>query len=320
MSKSGEDGWRKPNLTVEGQRAFWDAQSSTYETEEMTTDNQGEIDETLAACREIDCEDIVTLGGAVGCRDPKVILEDMFLRSADHIPKVVFNDLAPQQVERARTSILKPFIDRGVEMTFLPGEISGICQSIPRKPRRLILGVYNCQSFFKADSESGYPFCGYDEYLRNSQILGEEFLFDWVSLSQENELRSVGVRARASSSDEATITATVRDSLAAMQRVVTDGQIPSVSALQIVGQTKGREGFFLSHWYTPNGILELVQSVFDPERFSISVKHFAKGMALIVDPIGVQPRGVVTVLNNVIGNVLPQSQHETLHAIKKIIS
>jgi len=50
------------------------------------------------------------------------------------------------------------------------------------------------------------------------------------------------------------------------------------------------------------------------------VKHFAKGMALVVDPIGVQPQGVVTVLNNVIGNVLPQSQHETLHAIKKIIS
>src|SRR3989338_6312355 len=171
MSKSGENGWRKPNLTVEGQRAFWNAQSSTYETEEMTTDNQGEIDETLAACREIDCEDIITLGGAVGCRDPKVILEDMFSRKITRVPKVVFNDLAPQQVERARTQILKPFIDQGVEMTFLPGEISGICQKITSRPRRLVLGVYNCQSFFRAEPESGYPFCGYDEYLRNS---GEE--------------------------------------------------------------------------------------------------------------------------------------------------
>jgi len=43
-------------------------------------------------------------------------------------------------------------------------------------------------------------------------------------------------------------------------------------------------------------------------------------MALIVDPIGAKPQGVVTVLNNVIGNVLPQSQYQTLQAIKGIIS
>ena len=105
-----------------------------------------------------------------------------------------------------------------------------------------------------------------------------------------------------------------------MQRLVSSGLIPSISALQIVGQKNGRNGFFLSHWYTPNGILELVQGVFGSGEFSISVKHFAKGMALIVDPVGVQPRGVVTVLNNVIGNVLPQSQYETLQAIRGIIS
>lgn len=320
MNKSGENGWRKPNLTVEGQKAFWDAQSGTYETEEMTTDNQGEIDATLAACREIDCEDIVTLGGAVGCRDPKVILEDMLDRKVERVPKIVFNDLSPQQVERAKTSVLKPFIDRGVEMTFLPGEISGICQNIASKPRRLILGVYDCQSFFKAEPESGYPFCGYDEYLRNGRILGEEFLFDWVSLSTTRELISAGIRAKVSTSDEMVVKDAIRDSLAAMQRVVSCGLIPSISALQIVGQKNGRDGFFLSHWYTPNGILELVQGVFGSGEFSISVEHFAKGMTLIVDPVGVRPQGVVTVLNNVIGNVLPKSQHETLQAIKGIIS
>jgi hypothetical protein len=112
----------------------------------------------------------------------------------------------------------------------------------------------------------------------------------------------------------------VRDSLSAIQRQVSSGSIPSISALQIVGQTQGRDGFFLSHWYTPNGIHELVQNVFGPEKFLISTKYFAKGMALIVELIGVKLQGVVTVLNNVIGNVLPQSQHDTLHAIKGIIS
>lgn len=320
MSKSGEDGWRKPNLTVEGQKAFWDAQSATYETEEMTTDNQGELDVTLAACREIDCKDIVTLGGAVGCRDPKVILEDMFSQTGAYVPKVVFNDLAHQQVERAKVSILKPFVDHGVAIEFLSGEISSVCGKIANRPRRLIIGVYNCQSFFRADPRAGYPFCGYDEYLRNGRILGEEFLFDWVGLSETRELLSTGVRAKVSTSDEEVTKNAVRDSLAAMQRKVSDGSISSISALQIVGQTDGRDGFFLSHWYTPDGILALVQDVFGSDEFSISVKHFAKGMVLVVDPVGVTPQGVVTVLNNVIGNVLPQSQHETLQAIKRIIT
>lgn len=320
MSKSGEDGWRKPNLTVEGQKAFWDAQSDTYETEEMTTDNQGELDATLAACREINCEDIVTLGGAVGCRDPKVILEDTFSRKGVYVPKVVFNDLSPQQVERARASILKSFVDQGVAIEFLPGEISGICRNIASKPRRLIIGVYNCQSFFKAEPESGYPSCGYDEYLRNGRILGEEFLFDWVGLSETRVFLSTGVRAKVSTLDEEVTKNAIRDSLSAMQRKVSDGSISSISALQIVGQTDGRDGFFLSHWYTQDGILALVQDVFGPDEFSISVKRFAKGMALVVDPVGITPQGVVTVLNNVIGNVLPQSQHETLQAIKRIIT
>lgn len=320
MNKSKENHWRKPRLTVEGQKAFWNAQSDTYETEDMTTDNQGELEVVLKACQEFDYEDIVTLGGAVGCRDPKVILEEVFSRTGAYIPQVIFNDLASQQVERAKSSILKPFIDQGVEITFLSGEISNICQDITSKPRRLIIGVYNCQSFFKAEPESGYPFCGYDEYLRNSRILGEEFLFDWVESSSTKELLSVGARAKVSTWDRETTKNTIRASLSATQKAVSNGAISSISALQIIGRTKGREGFFLSHWYTPKGIQELAQSVFSSDNFLISTKHFAKGIVLIIDPLKEKPRGVVTVLNNVIGNVLPQSQYKTLQAIKEIVS
>lgn len=320
MDKIGEDGWRKTNLTVEGQQSFWDAQSKTYEMEEMTNDNQGEIDATVASCREIDCKDIVTLGGAVGCRDPKMILDDMFSQPNGNRPEVIFNDLSAHQTERAKISILKPYTKKGVKMTFLPGEISSICQHITSNPRRLIIGVYNCQSFFKAKPEFGYPFCGYDEYLRNSMILGENFLFDWVKLSQENELLPVGLRARISMEDDTAARNIVKNALAAIQQEVSRGVIPSIIALQIVGQHKNKTGFFLSHWYTPSGIISLVRSVFADSDFTIDIKHFAKGMALIVDPVDVQLQGIVTVLNNVIGNVLPQSQHETLKAIKGIIS
>jgi len=175
-------------------------------------------------------------------------------------------------------------------------------------------------SFFKAEPEFGYPFCGYDEYLKNSQTLGEDFLFDWVRLSQTNQLFPVGLRARISIEDDVVTRNTVRNALAAIHQEVSRGAIPLISALQIIGQHRNRAGFFLSHWYTKSGILGLVRSVFADSDFTINIKYFAKGMALIIDPIGVQLQGVVTVLNNVIGNVLPQSQHETLYEIRGIIS
>ena len=112
----------------------------------------------------------------------------------------------------------------------------------------------------------------------------------------------------------------MRDALTIVQQEVSRGAIPSISALQIIGQHRNKKGFFLSHWYTTSGILGLVRSVFVDSDFTIDIKYFAKGMVLIVDPIGAPLQGVVTVLNNVIGNVLPQSQHETLKAIKGIIS
>lgn len=322
MKELGKVGSQKPNLTVEGQKAFWDAQSGTYEKEEMTTDNQGEVDAALEACQEINCNDIVTLGGAVGCRDPKFILEDLFSDPDIDKPEVFFNDLSSHQTERARTSILKPFTDDGVQMTFLPGEIYDVCKQIPNRPRRLILGVYNCRSFFKAKPDEGYPFCGYDEYLRNSRILGETFIFDWVQLSETNELVLAATNLRMSicADDDTPTRNRVRDSLARKQKQVSRGDLPSISALQIVGQHRGRDGFFLSHWYTPDGILTLVRGVFPASDFTIKLKHFAKGMVLIVDPVNATPEGVVTVLNNVIGNVLPQNQHRTLKAIRGIIS
>lgn len=313
-----KESWEKPELTVAGQKAFWDYQAPTYEGEDMTTDNQGEVDVVLATSREVNCRDIITLGGAVGCRDPKFILDDLLSRSKA-MPRVVFNDLSAPQLERARSCFLKPYIDGGMEVTFLPGEIATVCKRVVSKPRRLILGVYNAESFFKADPEAGYPLCGFDEYLKNSRILGERFIFDWVRLSGGELVPTFG-RSRISVENSVESRAAMRDALATVHRKVVDGTLPAIAALQIVGQLPDRDGFFLSHWYTPAGIFEMVRLVFPVGQYSIRIEHFAKGMVLVVDPIGEELQGIVTILNNAFGNVLPNGQRETLEAIKGIIS
>lgn len=310
--------WRMPPLTTRGQTAFWDAQAEGYEAADMTNDNSGELEIVLEKSREIMCDDIITLGGAVGCRDPKVILEDMLAQGKARTPKVVFNDLSEQQTRKA-VEILKPVTDLGVAITFAPGEIRNVCGHIPPAPRRLILGVYHSDAFFKSEPAAGYPMAGYDEYLKNHTILGDTFFMDWVQLTSPGNLSSVGVRTYVRHADSRKRQGMIRDILNSSHRTMTDLGI-NVTALQIVGVHDGREGFFLSHWYTQKGILQLVRSAFPTDLFMINVAHCAKGIVLTIDPIGVTPTGIVTILNNVVGNILPHSQCEALAAVRGIMS
>lgn len=298
--------------------AFWDAQAEGYDTADMTNDNMGELDIVLEKCHEIRCSDIVTLGGAVGSRDPKVILEDMLAREVDVMPQVIFNDLSERQVSRA-IDILKPMTDRGISIKYTSGEIADVCTDIGSASRRLILGVYHSDAFFKADPAAGFPLSGYDEYLKNHVILGEEFFVSWVSLMANNEFTTAGVCTHVRFDESAEQRHLIKSVLGSSRREMTCSGM-SVAALQVIGLHSGKQGFFLSHWYTGNGILKLVRSAFPEDQFSINVSRCAKGMVLTIDPIGVELTGIITILNNVLGNVLPQGQHEALLAVRSIMS
>lgn len=304
--------WQKPILSVEGQLAFWDAQSEVYEGADMTVDNQKEMEVVIQCCREIQFNDLVTLGGAVGCRDPKMILDDLHDRGSDRNPVVFYNDLSGEQVRKAKESVLKPYTDNGLTIHYLPGEIIKVCENIPHANRRLIIGVYDCHSFFNALPSDGYPTCGFDEYLKNSAILGSDFLMDWVRLNSENRMESYGVRAKVSVPDDTN----KRDWIKNQINVSTS----QITALQIIGRMENNPGFFLSHWYTQSGFMGLLRSVFPSDSYNIRMETFAKGMVYIVDPVAVPYTGIVTILNNVVGNVLPDDQYKTLSAIKRIIT
>ena len=313
--------WRgPPTLTKKGQTAFWDAQAKDYAEADMTNDNLGELSIVLKKSREIRCGDIVTLGGAVGCRDPKVILEDM-LASGNVLPRVIFNDLAERQVSRARDEFLKPFTETGTSIRFVVGTITDISEQIPIAPRRLLLGVYRSEAFFAANPVEGCPLDGYEEYMKNHNRVGIDLFMHWVSLAHDNQFM---LASQADSRPPVRFDSTRFAKQTHKKRLQTvykalirDGA--KITALQVIGATKGREGIFSSHWYTQEGILEMVQRVFSLNYFTIDSSICAKGMVLTVDPLGVEPLGIVTVLNNVLGNVLPESQYETLVAIRKIM-
>lgn len=186
----GQSIWPKPALERDGQLVFWNQQADSYETADMTNDNLGEIVEVVERFRANPqiWRDIVVLGGAVGCRDPKMILQEAICRKSDSPCSppsegvhILFSDLAPDQVDRAKYDILAKCQNcENINMDFLVGPIHEVCKGIGQACRTLMLGVYDAQGFFRADSLRGYPLAGFDEYLNNSAVLGDHFWFDWL--------------------------------------------------------------------------------------------------------------------------------------------
>jgi len=316
--------WRKPELTRAGQVAFWNRQARTYEATDMTNDNPHEIACVIERTDPSVHSEIVTLGGAVGCRDPLAILKKKYCSEKDgscyrgaKLPRVFFNDIALEMVQKAEENVLAGCRSCGVEMEFCPGPIAEACAQIKtRSPRTLLLGVYSDDGFFKSEPQNGYQLCGFDEYMKNCEILGERFWFDWLVLSGESlQIDHCGLFVEPIwPADKLT---DARMQLANDYAAV--AQSNELVALQVVSAHRDREGFFISHWFNERGILSLLRRVFPEDEFGIKEATFPKGMLFAIERRNSVPRGIATILNNVLGNVLPQEQISTLTRVRTIL-
>lgn len=316
--------WPKPDLTCEGQTIFWDKQAPFYETADMTTDNPQEIVYVIEQFQKNKYEEIITLGGAVGCRDPYMILQRAYCRFAEkcslgsNMPKrIFFNDLSLAQVQYAQSKILNPCIQHcGLEIIFQAGNALDACQTFgeySRKPRVLFLGVYKLEGFFRAIPEENYPENGFTCYINNRQVLGNHFWYDLLCF-QESELRVYPLDTQLCLIEQTDQTEEVLKRLSELLK----NYRPYI-ALQIVGAHKNLPGFFLSHWYKLEPLRELLEIVFEPKRFSISCEEFPKGYVFQIQRKSIKAQGAITILNNVLGNILPEEQIATLKAIKDIL-
>lgn len=323
MTEKTISNWNKPELTVAGQLAFWNGMSNLYEKADMTVDNRCEIEEVIKLCQKNKFTEVITLGGAIGCRDPKMILESLESQKDFNgdFPNIIFNDLSPNQLKTAEKVVLKPFIDKGVVMKFVPGEIIEVCPQFEKGSRQLVLGVYGSKSFFEAYPEKGYPTCGFDEYIKNYDILGEEFILNWVKFdpTTADKISDDNQDIRISHLNKQEEKTFVKNGLRARLDKAMEEEHPSLLGLQIIGQHSKKRGFFLSHWYFPQSFEKILESVFPPDQFQIETSYFAKGMLYKITRKGKNPTGLVTVLNNVLGNILPKQQVKTLEAIREII-
>jgi hypothetical protein len=310
--------WRPPPLDSESQVRFWNRMASTYEGADMTH-NTGEqraverlTDEFVV--RGYQAEDVVTLGGAVGCRDPRIVVER--LRAAGQTPgRIFFNDLAPALVAHASEHALAPYRESGMDVRTFSGKVADASAHVPKMPRRVLIGVYGTQAFLRAHPEEGHLQDGFTEYLANDADIGTRLWLECFRLSSgayapAMQERFLTGRAVGTSPD------VVRSSLG---KVLQEPHFSGVGALRIIGSTNDdRDGYFLSHWFTNQGIRSLIEESFVGRAVKMRVFPCGKGMLVCLDPLYERPRGILTVLNNVVGNILPDEQLRSLRVIHRL--
>lgn len=309
-------GWQTFQLTRQGQLEFWDRQAQNYDLSEMTCDNEGELNLVSALCKQYIASgypvtDIVTLGGAVGSRDPRVVLEvcNQFGQS----PKsVYFNDLSDKMTDRAAEIHLTPATCLGAMIHTLPGLLHEVCKQVPTKPRRVIIGTYRLGALVTANPHHGFPLSGFREYLKNAAVVGTSFRFEPVRVGDDSyEEQSTNIVLDASESEQS-----LRYKERMIHEMVT---MKSVDAIRVLARHPDQSGFFISHWYTDRGLKKMLQMTFGAKRTEeMSIMPCAKGYVACIDPVGAAPEGIVTILNNVVGNILPDDQFSTLKAVAKM--
>jgi len=291
----------------------------------MTNDNPHEIACVIERTDPGVHSEIVTLGGAVGCRDPLAIIKAKYCSEKDgsccqgsRLPRIFFNDISPEMVRRAEESILAGCKGCGVEMEFCASPIADACFRVKKGSvsRMLLLGVYSDDGFFKSDPRNGYNLSGFDEYMKNSEVLGERFWFDWLVL-RDGSLQTDRYGLFVEPIWPAEKLADVRMQLA--NDYATAVRSNGLVALQVVSAHRDRDGFFISHWFNARGILSLLREVFPEDVFGIKEDTFPKGMLFAIKKRNSVPEGIATILNNVLGNVLPQEQISTLNRVKDIL-
>lgn len=309
-----EDLWLSGRLTTEGQRRFWDRQSADYGSADMTNDNEGELLLTRDLCddyvrRSFELVDVVTLGGADGCRDPRIVC-DTFALHGKRPQRIYFNDLSEKMVRQALGGHLLKYSPK-VNVVPLAGDIGTIAESIPRRPRRVIIGVYHLSAFTKAAPAHGFPRDGLTEYLENKKHFGSEFVLQWCKIVS-GACTPSGVRIGFNAE---TVIGDMKMLRSMLETIACVRAQKEAGALRVLS-FNGYEGeFFVSHWYNRAGFLEMLRHAFGPRANHARIRRCAKGMVACIDPLERRPEGVLTILNNVVGNMLPEQVVGNLAAI-----
>jgi hypothetical protein len=272
-------------------KQFWDGVSQIYSEKDMTKhDNDSELDFVLE--RTVDVVELVCLGVADGCRDPVAILDHMLKQGVVLPTKLVCNDISPKLLEVCENRLTKyPIVPY---KQFFPVPISELNFDTQKMGTRIIIGTYN----------ANYIMESLGIYNDNNDVIGTIFDLSYLTFDAETgELKK---------SDEK-LTFHIKNYMNHKDTIMSWCNIPNFYAYSVE-----TDNDFVSHYFDLANLAKMYKHVFGIETVNSVTQE---GDRYIVADIGSKtPQRIVTMLNNVQGNIQWYEQTTSLEKIAKLFS
>lgn len=264
---------------------FWDSVATCYSDNQMThTENDQELQTILKHIQNIQIETILSIGVADGCRDPTFILEYLKTQNKPMPKEIGYNDISHDMMKIAASKINKYRLNT----VAYAGPIQDYLPIIKHKNMMICIGVYNLNYFDKA----------MDMYSKEKQIIGTEIQLNPIIFS--NTLQYVEDHSFTFTQDRTTEWAS---------QIIQWEQIPNFMGIRFQTNTG-----FLSHYYDSKQLHKILLTL-NPN----TICEKPNGRYIIYIISNPEAKGVITMINNVLGNIETKDQYSVLTKLSKFL-
>jgi len=321
---------------------FWDAQAEYYADTELTRENEEELMNIGEKLNSISLDAFIGLGVADGSRDPL----EIFLNLKNKFPKlIIVNDLSTELIIKACLNISGFYLNlektntkyNEIRIIALRGAIHEIFtdRGIIEKVRNLLadlrvkfllcIGVYKVDAFFKFGITSGF-----DLYNENVDKLGKDFKIKFIFWDNSKnsfceDIEEIPDPIKFSLPVKIAIGREILKKIE--EGVNTCSDIESKSkTLNFVGlrveavKDRYEEKKFISHYYKKGTLEKILRYVFSNDNYDLHSDIIPRGIVYYIQKKNdIRPtKGIITMLNNVLGSIDTKHQIQTLNAVKNV--
>ena len=290
----------KTDFILEQYKQFWDSTASIYSNAKLTTEGGEDLEVVLSKTKNID--NLVCLGVATGCRDP------LFLLNAGLEPnKLMVNDLSPELLKICLNNLSQY---SGVDKISFVGPVHSILENSAQRIRTflsaiepvLCVGVYRKEAFY--NKFNGYS--ALELYSEERKNIGSDCSV-FPIFHEKKILKRLGKGANFRLPLISNQIDQIRDYLHPYE------ELSGFGGFQFNSIKEGNP--FVSHYYTRGLLEQMFLEIFPNHTISVTDTK-TRNYVIFVKRKDSEPNTMITMINNVLGNIPNYLQKRTLKSIK----
>lgn len=279
---------------------FWDEVAPKYSSNKMTTEHADtEIITIIESIKMLDIKTIFSIGCTDASRDPTFILNNPKIK-IDPNCVVYYNDISKKMIKIA-TDRLKKYSN--IILKPLVGPIQNYLDQ-PKynslKNQTVCIGVYDVKYFKKA----------IELYIDEKDIIGTKFKLVPIilinNIFQEHQTEKIIFNHDSWNSDDS------------WHKILLWQTLNNFVSIKVETDTG-----FISNYYSKLSLVNIMNSIVINNNYSIKYDLSSpddRHTILILKPTHHKSTGVVTMINNVMGNIVTESQYDIFKKLVKYAS